>query len=331
MCYVHDVSPLKKSGTDHKEFFECTLQFSNNSKKSLCFTPHKRRRLSDAALSKSPVKLANYNKAHGKVWINPPTTISLINKDDVAFEHNPALGNNVTVCFNDLRHLASGQLISVVAECHSVGEEFVHQAKQGPVNKQVALLRDPTHCVKLNLFGDAVSTLTAGETYLLKNLRLYVMKDAMFFNTTPSAPFIYEKTTAFEHLADPSVHSDIQIAAKIVGAGQFLTTCLCPDCNRKLEASGDLVNCAVCKMDYSPKATPCLYSLQLTVKDVATSDNVRVLFQNDAVRMLAKALSLDLNNEQSLIKRLFEVEEPLLIRFDFATKVVSSVKVAIES
>ena len=66
-----------------------------------------------------------------------------------------------------------------------------------------------------------------------------------------------------------------------------------------------------CKMDYSPKATPCLYSLQLTVKDGATSDNVRVVFQNGAVRMLAKVLSLELENEQAFIKRLFEVNEPL--------------------
>ena len=40
--------------------------------------------------------------------------------------------------------------------------------------------------------------------------------------------------------------------------------------------------------------------------------------------MLAEALSLDLDDEKSLVKRLFEVSEPLLIEFDFATKVVNS-------
>ncbi|XP_066917511.1 uncharacterized protein [Clytia hemisphaerica] len=294
--------------------------------------PNKRQRLADAATTCSPVKMKNFNSApNGKIWINPPTSINLLKREEADFEHNAALGDDVIVPFADLHHLASGQIISVKAQCHSVGEVHDHQGKQGTVLKQVVLLRDSTRCIQLYLFGDSVNTLDEGKTYILKNVRVYIMKNVMYLNTTLTATFGYTLTTSFETLADPDVHTNIKIVAKIIGVGQFLSSYLCPDCNRKLSLVDDTYHCGSCKMGYSQGSCSNIYSLQLSLKDVANNEIVKVYLQHDAVCMLAAELSLNLKNDKECVKRLFEVNEPMLVTFDFASKCVKSIKIAIES
>lgn len=307
------------------------LQFQNSTKKSLSFQTNKRQKLCDAETAKSPVKLKDHNESQGKVWINPKTRIDIISKDDVAFEFNPSLVKDAIVPLGEFRHLASGQLIATKAQCHSLGEVHVHQGNNGPVNKQIALLRDQTHCVKLYLYGDTCSTLEEGKTYHISNVRLYIMRDVMYLNTTLSAQFKFKETAPLPSLVDNSVHTtNVKMIAKIAGVGQISKSSLCPACNRRCKTADDGVSCSNCEIQFPIDAVNFLWSLQLMLKDLTTQELVRVYFKNDTVKMLAHALELDLGEEKQVVKRLFEIKEPLAINFDFASKVVNQVKVAVE-
>ena len=82
-------------------------------------------------------------------------------------------------------------------------------------------------------------------------------------------------------------------------------------------------------MDYPLEAASKTYSLLLMVRDTATHEPVRLLFKNDAVKILSTIINVDAENQKMFIKRLFEIKEPYLITF--ASKLVSNIKVAVES
>ena len=90
-----------------------------SAKKSLCFLPKKRQRLSDVEITKSPIKIKDHNISKGKVWINPQTRIEIISQGQVGFKFNSSLAKDAIASFSEFRK----------AQCYSVGEIFLHQGK----------------------------------------------------------------------------------------------------------------------------------------------------------------------------------------------------------
>lgn len=76
-CYVHSVSPLKKSG--HTSYINCTLQTKSKLHRGVCFATSKQETLEAMEKQKSPVKIKNFtiNNKYGTedVVIDKNTTV----------------------------------------------------------------------------------------------------------------------------------------------------------------------------------------------------------------------------------------------------------------
>lgn len=129
ICYVHTVSPVKKSQTTGTEYFDCTLQMENASKRAVCFTPTKRKLLVEYEEAKSPVKIAkcNSSKGNGDIIINQYSRITPVNSESLAFTFNANLAKHNVVELGELDKLATWQLISTKASVASISDPFNHQ------------------------------------------------------------------------------------------------------------------------------------------------------------------------------------------------------------
>ena len=307
------------------------LQEQGGAKKALCFSPQKRSRLSDAMLARSPVSLSKFNLSKGQIFINNKTTITVKDQHSVPFEHNPKLAKDAIVTLKELQGLTSGQIVNIKASVMDIGEVITHQGKDGPINKQEVILRDSTNCRKLTLYGEDVDHLVAGESYLLRNLRLHIVKSACFLNTTLSAKFNCKKIKQIENLVDgASCQTDVQSIARIVGVKSIYKSTICPACNKRCVEDGGNTKCENCKCMISADCCKSAWFLSIMVKDLATDEVLVLSLKNDQVYDLVQVLGLNLSNDDELVKDILAIREPMLFQFDAITKFVHSSRVAVE-
>ena len=221
-CFVHNVGLVKTSNRTDANYFEVMLQEKNNAHKALCFYPEKHSQLTDAMVSKSPVKLSKYNVSNGQLYLNKSTLVSITAADDVSFEYDPRLAKDAIVSFKDLHSLAPSQFVNVRISVLEIGDEVVHQGVNGPLAKQEVTLVDATTCVKLTLYGDDVNTLEVNNSYTLKNVRLYNVKGVVYLNTSLAAKFKYEKNCALENLSNiRNCVTETKVTGKFIGVTQI--------------------------------------------------------------------------------------------------------------
>jgi len=188
-CYVHNVSPMKKGVVTGVPYFNCMLQMEKNARKTVCFSPNKRRTMGQASESEVPVKITKFNINKGDVMLNDRSQIKLANPSEVSFQFNKHLASEATVTLIELVKFVSGQLINTKAHVSEVYQVRPHRIKDGSVDSQEVLLTDTTTSIKLKLFGEDVGMLQQGKSYILKNLRLHIVKTCCYLNTTLSEKF----------------------------------------------------------------------------------------------------------------------------------------------
>ena len=160
-----------------------TLQNQKGSKRAVCFSAGKRKLMSEFEEAKSPVKFSRINEnTKGDIILNNQSKITPCDASKIPFKHNPKLSKDSIVTLKDMEHLTPWQLVSTKV-CVSERDEVIqHHGVDGVIEKQSLVINDTTGCRTLILYGNDVSTLEVGETYLLKNLRLRIVNGKVLFS-----------------------------------------------------------------------------------------------------------------------------------------------------
>ena len=330
-CYVHNVSPMKKGTVSGSPYFEFMAQTSNTAKKAICFSPGKKRPLSEAADSKNPVKISNFNLSQGSIIVNERSDVKLANSQEIGFQHNSKLASNAIVTLKEMDQLASGQLVNFKAEVSTINVAYSHKTKdKRSIMKQEVIVRDSTRSIKLFLFADYVDSLSLGVCYLFKNTRLKIIKSAAFLNTPLKDEFTAEKIEPIQNLVDDVEQSQTRIvmSCKIAGVSSVSKIFSCPQCLRSCEEEDYItVKCEHCNLLLSPESCVNRWLVSVLLKDVLTNESYIGNLKNDMVHQLADIIKSNLESEQEFVKDILQVKVIFRISFDIVSKEILNISV----
>ena len=240
-CYVHAVSPIKRSTSSERRYFNCMLQTETASCRAVCFSPEKFPELKTFEKVKSPVKIENFRSKPGlngekDIIIQKNTSFTALDNSSVNFEHNELLTTTGLIPnISSLDKVASEQLISVKAHVLQLPSvKQIQTYNQGALKKQEVVLADPTNWIKLVLWQNNVSTLTEGTTYSLSNLRLKKFNNERYLNTAKAEEFKFEESEDFwEPLVQPDqpLYQEFTIPdCQVIGVVEATKTLCCVSC-----------------------------------------------------------------------------------------------------
>jgi len=317
---------MKKGVVTGVPYFNCMLQMEKNARKTVCFSPNKRRTMGQASESEVPVKITKFNINKGDVMLNDRSQIKLANPSEVSFQFNKHLASEATVTLIELVKFVSGQLINTKAHVSEVYQVRPHRIKDGSVDSQEVLLTDTTTSIKLKLFGEDVGMLQQGKSYILKNLRLHIVKTCCYLNTTLSEKFEAKEIPDIESLVEVTEESisRVRITCKVIGVKTIASKALCLTCNRSCVDLLDetMVKCVTCNLTLRKAACNMSWYANLLVTDIALNENHNIFFRNDYVHQLSDIAGFQLTSEDELAKEMLSFRDPLVVNFDVISKEV---------
>ena len=335
--YVHNVSPLKRS-SDGGQYFEYMAQTANGAKKALCFhSETKRPRICEAQASRSPIKIANFNTSQGKIFMNQQSTVMVLEPGDANFQFNPALSENAIVELKDLPKLATGQFVNIKVEVTKLSEISKHQTYGGhKIDKQTIQVRDSSSNVNIILYGGDCNSVEISKCYVLKNLRLRLVKNCPILNTSTSYQFKAELIDPIKNLvALEEPNCETTIVGVVCGVETIKTFAICPKCLKKNVVVDDL-KCEKCRMILNTMHCATTYFLALNIKEISTGEIYQLNFPSDRVKDLIKvieypSLFTNKSSEDEFVKHLFNITEPFTITFIAGPNTVKNIKLSVKS
>lgn len=134
-CFVHNVSPVKKSGPT--SYFNCHLQTDKDLIGSVCFATEKKETLDAMAAQRSPVKISNFNisNKYGRrdVVINRNTHITSTTADF------PYKAQDHVTSIASLSKVAPQQLVAIKGKITHLSATKTIVIQDSPVKKQEGL------------------------------------------------------------------------------------------------------------------------------------------------------------------------------------------------
>lgn len=247
-CYVHSVSPVKKS--NGASYVNCDFQKQSSVVRAVCFATEKRQSLEAMAVRKSPVKMRNctISKKFGREDIVISKKTSIVPTAEANFDYI-SMEEHINIA--SLSQVASDQLVCVkgtVKEVSCVKKVIIDG---NSVDKQQCYIVDPSGFIKLVIWGSHVDTVKEGETYTFNKVRVRIAKDERYINTpkresecviTPADPF----SENLPHVE--AISSTNEIVADILGVISASKNMCCVSCAKKVVIKGKLAFCENCKM-----------------------------------------------------------------------------------
>ncbi|XP_066936107.1 uncharacterized protein [Clytia hemisphaerica] len=329
-CFVHAVGPMIKPSTPGKSpYFNCVLQMREKSVKAVGFSPSKRSILEQVENSHTPVKLSRYDENKDTIVIKNNCKISLLDAKKLTFDVNPALKGNVFVTIKDLNKLATSQLVKVKASVVSCEESFDTKSYEGGrLMKQDINICDSTSFCRLTLYGDYVDQLKVGKSYEMNNLRLKIVQNRVFLNSTKNMPFIFAEIKPLENLVDVSKENFCvaNITGSIRGVSEVNVKYLCSECNRDGRVEGIYFHCfaETCNLKILKNDANQRWYLKLLI--VSKTQKEILFFPNDSVVKLAKTLNIELNNKEEVETALFSKRTSLInIEYNAQNNMVTNI------
>lgn len=111
--------PMKNAQSLNRKYFHCTLQNKDTTVRAVCFSPEKYSELNTPQMTKSPVKITNYNMSaasSGKedIIIQPKTRISSITSNRIDFLYLSELTTTgILPDLSAIEKLAAEQLVTI--------------------------------------------------------------------------------------------------------------------------------------------------------------------------------------------------------------------------
>ena len=264
-CYIHSVSPIKRSGPS--KYFNCELQTYSNVVKAVCFAIEKKEHLDTLAQHQSPVKLKKYgiSNKYGRqdIVINKYTTLTPCT---ASFPYKSL--NNIT-SIASLSQVTPDQLVSIKGQLLQLSGIKTLVLQSNPVKKQEDYISDPTDFIKLVLWGDHAGTLDQGQTYYFDKIRVKVVHQERYLNTPKNEECQITLQKAFpEPVQLLDIISPVKdINANILGVTNISKYHRCCSCNKKVTINDKLATCSSCSMTMKMACCNIQWSLKLYVQE----------------------------------------------------------------
>ena len=313
-CYVHCVTPIKKSGSS--TYFNCSLQTESSVIKSVCFSPEKRETLDTLAKQKSPVKIKKFsiNKRYGRddVVISKHTTIT---PSTITFDY---VSQDDMITINSLRQVAPEQLVCIKGNIVQLSSTKTVVLQSVNVKKQEGYIADPTGYMKVIFWGRHADSIDEGSTYTFNKLRVKVSQNQMYLNTpkqedecviTSAEPFIEPLPTVEEQSTTK------EVIASILGVFSVSKYKSCRKCSKKVTVKEDISFCDNCKL--SQKTSKCTTQQTLRIFVETTSrpvENHRLILYNDVAAKLFGLCNLqDEPTDDEITRSILELDDVKII------------------
>ena len=311
-------------------------QTENGAKKALCFySNNKRPRIQEAQSTKSPVKIGRFNTSRGKIFMNREATVMLLDPNDASFEYNSSLAETAIVEIVELPRLAPGQLVNIRGQITKVGDVTSHLTFNNErIDKQEVLARDKTSNVKITLYGEDCNMVEEGNCYVMKNLRLKLVKNCVLLNSTKSNKFNASLTEPIIGLAESEEPvGETTIVAVICGVNNIKSYSVCPTCLKKNLKLDEDAKCQKCGCQFNPQHCATTFSLALSVKEVSSGEIFNLAFSNDRFQDLVREIDYKFVklDEKDFVKQLFNITEPFTISFSVGSNTVKDIKLSVEA
>ena len=102
LCYIHNISPLKKGAITGQPYFNFMLQQEAQSRRGVCFTPAKRNLMQNLLTAKSPVKTSNFTDKSPDIILNQNSRIQVVDVTEAKFQHDRKFAAGAIVSIADI-------------------------------------------------------------------------------------------------------------------------------------------------------------------------------------------------------------------------------------
>ncbi len=298
-CYLHSISTVQKAQSSNRKYFNCIVQTHEKPVRAVCYLPEKRAELKVLATTKSPVKMRNFKQpdTSDDLIITKWTKITPLEKDQIKFSYSEELAASTSgdpVNLSAIHNLASEQLICVKGQAAIIsGIKMVSTQYSGNTQKQEVIIRDPTVCVKVVLWGRYVDSLEINKTYVFKNLRVKVTKYERYLNIPRKDEFTATQCQDFDTpLAAlvEDVNTISTFCGSLLGVKKASKSLACIGCHKKsVIVEGNKAVCQNCNLSQIATRCPSFWSVQLLAKPDESSKNIRLALPT---HMLEKFLAI---------------------------------------
>ena len=270
-CYVHSVSPLKKSG--HTSYIICTLQTKSKVHRGVCFATSKQETLEAMEKQKSPVKIKNFtiNNKYGTedVVIDKNTTITPITAD---FEYH---SQEKVLSISSLTNVAPEQLVAIKGYLAHLSATKKIIVQRSELKKQEGYIADPSGSTKIIFWGNHTDEVQQGSTYFFNKVRVKISQDQKYLNTPKQeSECIIKSAEPFKETLPvvDEVSTSKEVIGSIIGISKVNKYSSCCTCAKKVTIKGKLAYCERCKMTQKLSACRVQWSFKIVVH---TEDNPR--------------------------------------------------------
>ncbi len=284
-------------------YFTCTFQTETERKRTVCFSPTKRKLFTEVQNSCTPVKLSKINESNGDLVVHAWSKVSLLKS--APFEYDATILSDAFTTIAQLSRFAQYEFVNVKAEVSSLDDPIEIKGRNGePLPKQELIIRDATSSCAVVLYGDYVGQLKLKQCYELKNLRLRKSGNHTYLNTSEAEKFSFNKIAPIENLVDTADNlSDVTLTGNVVGVSKIVQTYYCALCNKKATLKKDCVRCESCESDVNRKFSKSSWSLTLLFKEA--NNTYKLYFNHEMAAKLAEFLQFDLRDEEEIAQILY--------------------------
>lgn len=317
-CYIHNVSPIKKSGTT--KYFNYVIQTKSDVRNGVCFAVDKRETLDSLAQQHSPVKIHKYslsNKFGRKdIVINKNTLITPTTLD---FKYQD-LDDVTSIAL--LSQVTAGQLVKIKGHVAHLSPTRTVLLDAGPVKKQEAFINDPSGYIKLVLWGSHADSVSEGSTRLFDKVRVKLAHQEKYLNTPKNEDECKISSVAnFTESLQPveNISTVKDLTGKILGVTNLNKYHCCCSCNKNVTIKGNLAFCNNCSMTMKLNCCKLQCTLKLYIQETSNPHNrVRVSVYNDVFsKVLGICNLLAASTDEEIIENILDLE---LVKVSYDTQ-----------
>ncbi|XP_028417728.1 uncharacterized protein LOC114542249 isoform X2 [Dendronephthya gigantea] len=292
LAYIHNLSPLKSSQRNNL-YFDLTLQTSQGSYRTVCFSPEKHSKCKSKSESSSPLKLSKYQVKRNtftnedEIFINKRTKLDEPREDEINFDiqfpskSSESATGLAAVNVKDVQATTNLTLVTLTGRVTFQGFEETILKNGKTLRKQEAVFTDNTASIRLVLWEQDINKVESGSFYKLSNTVVREYENEKYLTLNKKSKI--ESTVAkIERQDDVTGHRSLKSvecpAEGVVSLKRFLS---CKKCHVKVAALANkpIIKCSECGLTQLKKKCKERFLANVLFQD-GTSTTTLLLFDD---------------------------------------------------
>ena len=209
VAYVHDLSPIKESKSNKREWYDMTLQTEDQKLRAVCFSKAKRKLLESSQETLTPVKISNYllapnlwNKEQSDIKINEMTTLQIAQSEEYHFQYQQDTTQNILTLSDVQKQVQPGGIIPCIQGKITKSDEIDLVGKNNSMKMMKAAVTDTTHVMTILLWQENIPEVETGGIYQISNVRVRIQDGMKVLTTTPATKITVSNDDTLENLSE---------------------------------------------------------------------------------------------------------------------------------